>query len=75
MYVHTIWLPRSPDTKSTFAGYELTVKEMTENGKDEQFVPSGGTVTVDKDERSVVVDLQTPNGPFSGNGTYPLKIQ
>jgi hypothetical protein len=75
MYVHTIWLPRPPDTKTTYRAQELTLEEMTENGQREKYIPSGGALTVDKDSKTVIVDLQIKTGPFSGNGTYPLKIQ
>jgi hypothetical protein len=75
IYVHTIWLPRPPDVKSTYPGEVLVVEEMTENGQREKFTPSGGTLKIDKDLRTVAIDLQTKVGPFSGNGSYPLKIQ
>ena len=75
MYVHTIWLPGSPRTKSTYLWKELRVEEMDDGGQRRDFKALSGTVVVDKETNTVVVDLGTKESPFPGNGEYRLKIQ
>lgn len=73
-YTHTIWLPHAPGNRSTYAAANLKVDEASSDIHLQRVDLIGGTVTVDQDARRVIVDLTLANGPFSGNGEYPLKV-
>lgn len=68
-------LPYLPSYQTEYAAHELVI-EREEYWEEAGYsgVPTAGTVRINVPEEQVIVSLETPDGPFRGNGTYPLHI-
>jgi hypothetical protein len=63
-------LPEAPVARATYQASQLT---LLEEGRARADLLTGGTVSIDRDNRTVVVALRTADGDFWANGSYSLR--
>lgn len=72
IYIYDVRLPYPPNAGRTM--YSWRDVRISAIGESEILPATGGSLTIDRDDKSVSVQIQIASTPFMGNGSYRLRL-